>query len=123
MTHVPVPEDVLVPLVTPPSLVTIGSLCTKADCVELYLSSCLKVLPCGCRCVGVGGEETCMPCVKCELEVNEDFCSICHVDTIEQLPCVRLTCGHVFHQQCVKARIATGYNGASFFSFFFLALV
>ena len=41
--------------------------------------SCDKILPCGCVCCGLKNETECLPCLKHELEVAEDYCPICYV--------------------------------------------
>lgn len=87
--------------------------CTDDDCVALMNLACTKMLPCGCPCGGIRGEENCMPCLKCEEKVADDFCPICYVDSLGEGPCIKLdSCGHYVHYQCVLTKIKSGYSGA-----------
>lgn len=86
--------------------------CTEAECVANMQLCCDKFLPCGCPCNGVRDEPTCLPCLKHELSVAEDFCPICYVATLAEAPCVQVACGHVIHYKCVTEKIASRWPNA-----------
>ena len=70
---------------------------------------------CGCKCAGVKDEEECLPCLKPQcvnggdgaaasasnLPTHDELCSICYTCELREEPSVQLTCGHVFHANCV----------------------
>ena len=91
---------------------------------------CAKALGCGHLCKGMSGCRSCMPCIEREC-VNDriepmmepqdmmdgnvqapdpefieaagtDNCGLCHVKQLQELPCVRIKCGHVFHVDCIE---------------------
>jgi hypothetical protein len=55
---------------------------------------------------------TCVGCLEDKCPSNtagiskNDFCMICGCDVLYAAPCVRLTCGHVFHKACCEEKIA-----------------
>lgn len=87
--------------------------CRKAECVALMSTSCDKMHPCNHPCKGFAGEKECMPCLNEECiqkfnmchpqkamleDINEDaYCTICYTAGLGEMPCVQLTCKHVFH--------------------------
>jgi hypothetical protein len=75
--------------------------CNTPDCMDKAKICCDKIKACGCPCNGVRGEPVadCLPCLKHELKCEEDFCSICYVESLKDAPCIKLTgpCKHVFH--------------------------
>eukprot|EP01087_Luapelamoeba_hula_P012883 TRINITY_DN3641_c0_g1_i1.p1 TRINITY_DN3641_c0_g1~~TRINITY_DN3641_c0_g1_i1.p1 ORF type:complete len:704 (+),score=3.84 TRINITY_DN3641_c0_g1_i1:246-2114(+) len=97
---------------TPPS-------CGASECKERALQSCQRTHGCGHPCCGVLGEINCLPCIHpdCTAESNAkqselDFCAICYIEELKAAPCIKLTCGHVFHFTCVKNRIENGWPGS-----------
>ena len=77
--------------------------------------SCPIVTKCKHLCGGVKGEKKCLRCLKpdcCEdgSTTNEDYCNICWVEDIASAPSVELTCGHVFHFNCIKQRVDEGWS-------------
>jgi hypothetical protein len=48
----------------------------------------IGVLTCGCPCNGVKNETTHLLCLKHELQIEKDFCSICYVESLGEAPCV-----------------------------------
>ena len=65
---------------------------------------------CGHGCKGVTKERKCLPCLDsaCAQKnghfdgVNEDeLCTICYTQELGAEACSRLSCGHVFHTNCV----------------------
>ena len=74
------------------------------------LAFCDKSKKCGHSCKGVSGERKCLPCLSadCVKEAglfdgtNEDeLCTICYTSELGTEPCSKLSCGHVFHTNCV----------------------
>jgi len=59
--------------------------------------------------VPTSDQSSCLPCLKCNLKVADDFCAICYSEALCAAPCVQLTCGHTFHYHCVKKHIENGY--------------
>lgn len=89
--------------------------CGNDECVQHDRVACRRKLPCGHRCRGVAND-TCKrgahpPCLEkgCAGGLpgteGDDPCGICYIDTLSQAPVVRGACGHVFHSECVKARL------------------
>lgn len=42
----------------------------------------------------------------------EEYCMVCYTDTLCDLACVRLSCKHVFHLDCVRKYVTTKPDGA-----------
>ena len=91
----------------------LSDICRSPDCQESAKHACTKVNPCGHSCYGFRGEKTCLPCLheKCaednpELNgVNADeYCAVCYVEALSAGPCVRSSCGHIFHVKCLRKR-------------------
>ena len=40
-----------------------------------------------------------------EGQCEDDFCTVCWVSELGSEPCIKLTCGHVFHLNCIKSII------------------
>lgn len=84
--------------------------CGQKECADLMKIACNKILPCGHPCCGYRGEKKCTPCLfpECEKRVKanrtllyqtgDDYCNICFVEGLIQQPCVKLKCGHLYHQ-------------------------
>ena len=71
---------------------------------------CSKQLKCGHACKGVKDERKCMPCLHTDCAeagghiggTNEDeLCTICYTSELGAEACSRLSCGHVFHTNCI----------------------
>lgn len=88
--------------------------CSAEECVEKRDLCCDKMKECGCPCNGVRDEEECLPCLKHDLDVAEDFCSICYVEALKDAPCIQFSgdCDHVFHYQCILNKINAKWPGA-----------
>jgi len=88
--------------------------CNDEDCEEKAGNACGAILECGHLCYGVKGEDVHMPCFQgCDgvaIE-GEDMCPACYTESLNEAPCVHLSCGHNFHVDCVRARIKAGYPG------------
>ena len=73
---------------------------------------CQKRHRCGHVCDGVAGEQVCPPCLEDEcsihsgaahqLPLRDNLCSICYTSELCEEPIVQLSCGHIFHANCVK---------------------
>jgi hypothetical protein len=77
---------------------------------EAAFAFCSKTLECGHACKGVQNEKKCLPCLNADCAqaagyfegVNEDeLCTICYTCELGAEACTRLTCGHVFHTNCI----------------------
>lgn len=77
---------------------------------ELPFKFCDKQLACGHRCKGVQGERKCLPCIEescaersgLKAGINAaELCTTCYTSELSAEPCVQLSCGHVFHVNCV----------------------
>ena len=71
---------------------------------------CDKINKCGHACRGVANERHCLPCLHADCaeaaghfeNVNEDeLCTICYTSELGAEACSKLSCGHVFHTNCV----------------------
>uniref|UniRef100_A0A914Z5E4 RCR-type E3 ubiquitin transferase n=1 Tax=Panagrolaimus superbus TaxID=310955 RepID=A0A914Z5E4_9BILA len=89
--------------------------CGHEDCLTLASDACGKILPCGHFCGGIKDEETCLPCFICENQDSkqdaDDLCVICFTDRLGGAPCIKLTCGHLFHFKCVKQVLEKRWPG------------
>ena len=71
---------------------------------------------CGHRCYGVDGESSSLPClheecIEAAIEAGQphvhqsvahsELCAICYTCELSEEACVRLSCGHVFHANCL----------------------
>ena len=75
------------------------------------LAFCRKEKECGHKCTGVKNEEQCLPCLQPEcaaadesntnLPSSDELCTICYTCELQEEPCVQLSCGHIFHANCV----------------------
>jgi hypothetical protein len=87
--------------------------CKEEECVERAKICCTKINPCGCPCNGVAGELECLPCLKCELNEADEYCTICYCEALSAAPCIKLgSCNHIYHYDCVRQKINAGYSGA-----------
>ena len=77
---------------------------------EKPLEFCDKTHKCGHACKGVSRERRCLPCIneECAEKVghfegtNEnELCTICYTQELGAEPSSKLSCGHVFHTNCV----------------------
>jgi hypothetical protein len=93
-----------------------ASVCGSKDCMTRKSLSCTKALACGHACGGVRDEAPCLDqCLQCEpapagaLQTGDDYCAICQVEAIKSAPAVKLRCGHMFHYECVRRKVAPGW--------------
>ncbi len=94
--------------------------CNKSECVQKTKNACLTTLKCEHSCSGFYGENNCLPCLHQECskktapllngQTGDDYCMICGVDRLINAPCIRSSCGHVFHLQCITTRILTRWH-------------
>ncbi len=66
----------------------IANVCTQEDCQKRAANACLMTLKCGCFCGGIRGEALCLPCLKCELKMDDDYCAICYTEAKKSAPCI-----------------------------------
>ena len=77
---------------------------------EPAIAFCDKTNKCGHTCKGVASERKCLPCLHVDCaeaaghfeNVNEEeLCTICYTSELGTEACSKLSCGHVFHTNCV----------------------
>ncbi|KAE9549406.1 hypothetical protein FO519_007385 [Halicephalobus sp. NKZ332] len=94
---------------------TLLGICSHVDCIQLASEACNKILSCGHFCGGIKDEENCLPCFICEKSESkqdtDDLCVICFVDRLGGAPCIKLSCGHLFHFKCVKTVLEKRWAG------------
>ncbi|CAL4105006.1 unnamed protein product [Meganyctiphanes norvegica] len=81
-------------------------------CNEGCISPCKRAHACGHRCGGVDEEHedhNCLPCLGCSGHSEEDCILCCY--SLETNPAIQLECGHIFHGDCVRRLLKSGYNG------------
>ena len=61
----------------PAGAIALKDVCTAQDCVKKAEACCERMLSCGCPCNGIKGEKACLPCLKHDLAIEEEFCPIC----------------------------------------------
>ena len=70
------------------------------------------MLSCGHTCKGVENERRCLPCLDRDcikesgaklagVSSGDELCAICFTSELNSEACSRLSCGHVFHTNCV----------------------
>ena len=98
----------------PGGSIALKDVCTAQDCVKKAESCCEKMLSCGCPCNGIKGEVQCLPCLKHDLAIADDYCSVCYVEALKDAPCIKMTgpCTHVVHYACALTKIESRWPGA-----------
>jgi E3 ubiquitin-protein ligase MYCBP2 len=85
--------------------------CNADECKERATAVCRRKLDCGHACCGIRAEEGkgCLPCLNPDCVPSnaahgtaDDFCNICFTEVLSAAPCIRLQCGHIFHDHCVR---------------------
>jgi hypothetical protein len=74
---------------------------------------CVKKNPCGHYCPCAHPTTNHMSCLEPDCVSDkeggavtaEDYCNVCWSEELGAAPCVKLTCGHIFHYQCIKKRL------------------
>ena len=73
---------------------------------------------CDAKCYGVQGERKCLPCLRPECasksglydDIREDeLCQICYTGCLRDEACTMLSCGHVFHTNCIIMLLNAGW--------------
>ncbi|OMJ84353.1 hypothetical protein SteCoe_14579 [Stentor coeruleus] len=86
--------------------------CGQADCKERYKNSCKKLLTCGHQCYGTNAETKCMGCLHEDCSQDgTNYCNICYVENLNNAPCVKLGCGHIYHADCLEMTISKRWAG------------
>ena len=76
---------------------------------ECIIKRCKKNhAKCGHRCNGVADESECLPCLNSECadpkvtrETSDELCAVCYTSDLGSQSCVQLSCGHIFHADCI----------------------
>lgn len=84
--------------------------CKSEECFEKSKIACTKTLQCGHPCCGLKNEEECLPCLVCSNK--DEYCTICYTEKLEDAPCIKLECSHIFHFKCIEEKIKRGWPGA-----------
>ncbi|KAF2071788.1 hypothetical protein CYY_006895 [Polysphondylium violaceum] len=105
----------------------LSDVCESEECQTKKDSSCNKILKCGHNCIGIRNESKCEPCMDLQCyeknkfkNSNEDYCNICYVESLKSAPCLKLKCGHIFHQGCVEKKIKEKNTSGPRLTFTFL---
>jgi len=95
-------------------------ICSQQECTDKLKNACTKVLPCQHSCSGFKGENNCLPCLDeaCAERVapllnkqkGEDYCMVCWTEGLINAPCIRSSCGHIFHLDCITTRIVKRWH-------------
>uniref|UniRef100_A0A0N4Z1B8 RCR-type E3 ubiquitin transferase n=1 Tax=Parastrongyloides trichosuri TaxID=131310 RepID=A0A0N4Z1B8_PARTI len=96
----------------------ISGVCLQVECQQYKGNVCKKIhIECGHLCNGVFNEKECLPCLRCT-QVNdkinqdsEDLCSICYTDKLGSAPCIKVECGHIFHNHCLMKLLENKWIG------------
>lgn len=101
---------------------TFDDICDSEECTAQTREACSKTHPCGHPCYGYIREKSCLPCLneKCAVMKSEElhgenensYCSLCYVEVLSEAPCIRSTCGHIFHFKCLKKRLELKWETA-----------
>ena len=63
----------------------------------------------------------CLPCLQpdcvassadVDQMIADDYCNICFTEGLGAAPCVQLKCKHIFHEHCIKKKMAASWPGA-----------
>jgi Ring finger domain len=56
---------------------------------------------------------------KCsQQQKGDDYCNICFIAALSDQPCVQLSCGHIFHEECMMKKISQRWPGPRIVFFF-----
>ena len=79
--------------------------------------ACVNFLACGHYCCGTKDETECLSCLQdvCnkgneKAFKRDDYCFICYTEELYAAPCIKSTCGHVFHYTCVIKLLNMKWN-------------
>lgn len=91
-----------------------ADVCGGKDCMAKKSLSCTRALACGHGCGGIRDEAQCLDCLQCAAkpgatQCGDDFCPICYVEDLKSAPSVRLACGHMFHFECIRRKVAAAW--------------
>jgi hypothetical protein len=95
-----------------PFVTTKWHICDAETCVERAKRCCNVAKSCGHLCRGTVGERQCVRCLESDctmkhaLHEGDDLCAICYVETLQEAPCLEISCGHVFHAHCLEEKLA-----------------
>ncbi|KAJ8905205.1 hypothetical protein NDN08_001714 [Rhodosorus marinus] len=74
------------------------------------MEKCGVKLDCGHDCNGYAGETTHVSCLvegcvsRSRFQSGKDDCAIC-LDALDEEPCIELSCGHIWHLDCLKSQL------------------
>ena len=82
--------------------------CNSQECAKICDLMCPKTHSCGHHCNGFRDEKKCLECLEksCVGKPTEDqnsdsLCPLCQCDSLGYGPCVRLSCNHIVHSECM----------------------
>ncbi|CAD8082872.1 unnamed protein product [Paramecium sonneborni] len=90
-----------------------GKVCNQEDCQNRIKRLCQKTLNCGHSCNGVQGEE-CF-CLLCSNQDPDNYCNMCFTEALKSAPCIKIECGHIFHEECIMKKLDAKWNGPRIF--------
>jgi len=95
-------------------------ICQSEECQRKIKVACQKTLNCEHACCGYFKEMNCLDCISDECaeknkekllsQKGSDYCNICFIESLNNAPCIKVGCGHIFHLECLTKRIGLFFH-------------